>query len=305
MTAGYATWPTTVAAERLHPPPAHLARAILLRALDEDHAFEDLTTRITVSPGQTGRAEIVARAPGVSAGLPAAEVAFKLLDPELRWEARLHDGEPFAAGDVLASVAGDLGAILSAERTALNFLQRLCGIATLTRACVTAVEGIKVRIADTRKTTPGLRVLERYAVRAGGGFNHRDGLRDGVLIKDNHLAAARARGLSLRTVIEQARARAPHTVRIEVECETAAEALEAVDAGAEAVLLDNMPTEEMARVAAAVRGRALLEASGGITLENIRAVAESGVDIISLGALTHSARALDLGLEVRPESGDA
>jgi nicotinate-nucleotide pyrophosphorylase (carboxylating) len=207
------------------------------------------------------------------------------------------EGERMEAGKEIAEVTGRLASILSAERVALNFLQRLSGTATLTRELADAVAGIDVRIVDTRKTTPGLRYLERYAVRTGGGHNHRYNLADGVLIKDNHIAAARSRGLTLRDVIRAARNGAPHTQRIEVETTNLDEVREAVAAGADVVLLDNMTPEEMASAVREIGGRALTEASGGITPANVRAIAETGVDIISSGALTHSAKALDISLE--------
>jgi nicotinate-nucleotide pyrophosphorylase (carboxylating) len=202
------------------------------------------------------------------------------------------------AGAEFASVVGPLGAILSAERVALNFLQRLSGIATATRAMVQAVGGLPVRVLDTRKTTPGLRALERYAVRMGGGYNHRFNLTDGILIKDNHLAAARSRGLSIADAIRKARELSPHTLRVEIEVTTIEELGEALEAGADVVLLDNMAPPLMAQAVEMARGRCLLEASGGVTLENIREIAETGVDFISSGALTHSATSLDISLEV-------
>jgi nicotinate-nucleotide pyrophosphorylase (carboxylating) len=199
---------------------------------------------------------------------------------------------------VIAEVEGPLAPILSAERIGLNFMQRLSGTATATRALVEAAMGTKARIVDTRKTTPGLRALERYAVRVGGGHNHRFNLADGVLLKDNHLAAGRSRGLSLPDIIAAARAGAPHTLRIEIEVTTLAEAEDAVAGGADVILLDNMSPAEMAQAVRLIDGRALTEASGGVTIDNVRAIAESGVDIISSGALTHSAKALDISLEI-------
>jgi nicotinate-nucleotide pyrophosphorylase (carboxylating) len=212
------------------------------------------------------------------------------------------EGAGVSSGVVLAHVRGVLAPILSGERVALNFLQHRSGVATATRRLVDAVAGLSaagaLRIVDSRKTTPGLRVLERYAVRVGGGRNHRFNLSDGILVKDNHLAAARARSLSIAQVVEQARRAAPHTLRVEVEVTTVTEAQEALEGGADVVLLDNMPVEEMRRVVTAARGRALTEASGGVTLENVRAIAETGVDVISVGAITHSAPALDISLEL-------
>jgi nicotinate-nucleotide pyrophosphorylase (carboxylating) len=275
-----------------------LAGRVVRGALEEDGAFQDVTTLATVPAAQRGHGVFIAKERGVLAGLPLAQAAFKVLDATIEFEPKLDDGARLHRGSVITTVSGPLAPILSAERVALNFLQRLSGTATLTRALVEAVDGLAVRIVDTRKTTPGLRTLERYAVRAGGGHNHRFNLADGVLIKDNHLVAGKSRGLSLTQVVGSARAGAPHTLSIEVEVDRFEQAVEAVGAGADVILLDNMTPEEMARCVTMIDGRALTEASGGITLENVRAIAESGVDIISSGALTHSARALDISLEI-------
>jgi nicotinate-nucleotide pyrophosphorylase (carboxylating) len=275
-----------------------LAGRVVRAALEEDGAFQDVTTLATVPAAQRGHGVLIAKERGVLAGLPLAKTAFRALDATLEFEAKLNDGARLDQGSVFATVSGPLAPILSAERVALNFLQRLSGTATLTRALVEAVNGLPVRIVDTRKTTPGLRALERYAVRAGGGHNHRFNLADGVLIKDNHIAAGRARGLSLAEIIREARAGIPHMLRVEIEVEGFEQAVEAVEAGTDVILLDNMTPEEMARCVKMINGRALTEASGGITLENVRAIAESGVDVISSGALTHSAKALDISLEI-------
>ena len=283
--------------ERAPPVDPALVRRVVEAALEEDAARRDLTTQALVPPDQRGAAAIVAKGEGVIAGLPVAAAVFAALDPGLRFQAQLPEGAAVSPGDVLARVEGALAPILGGERVALNFLQRLSGIATATRRLVDAVAGLDVRIVDTRKTTPGLRALERYAVRAGGGHNHRLNLSGGILIKDNHLAAARARGLTIAQVVQQARGAAPHTLRVEIEVTDVAEALEALAGGADILLLDNMPVEEMRQVVAApTRRGALTEASGGVTLENVRAVAETGVDLISVGAITHSASALDLSL---------
>ena len=286
--------------ERLPPLDPALVRRIVEAALEEDAARHDVTTQALVPPDQSGSATIVAKAEGVVAGLPLATVVFALLDPSLRFEARVPEGADVSTDDGLARVEGALAPILSGERVALNFLQRLSGVATATRRLVEAVSDLDVRIVDTRKTTPGLRALERYAVRVVGGHNHRFDLRSGVLIKDNHLEAARARGLTIAQVIQQARRDAPHTLRVEIEVTSVEEALEALAGGADIVLLDNMPVEKMRQVVEAARsdGRALIEASGGVTEENVRAIAETGVDLISVGAVTHSAPALDINLEV-------
>jgi len=263
------------------------------RCLAEDTGGGDLTTLALVEPGTRATGRIVLREPGVVAGLPVAAKVFERLSPDIVFSPRVREGESCPKGRVLAVVSGDAAAILGGERLALNFLQRLSGIATATRRLVDLVAGYSTRIVDTRKTTPGLRLLEKYAVRAGGGYNHRFGLFDGVLIKDNHLVLAGGVARAVRA----ARARAPHTVRIEVEVEDLAGVEEALSAGADIILLDNMDLETMARAVALVGGRALTEASGGITEATVAAVAASGVDFISVGALTHSVRSLDIGLD--------
>jgi len=275
-----------------------LVRRLVRDALIEDGAFNDVTTLSTVPPDQRGRGVFLAKDSGVLAGLPLVEAAFAALDASIRLDPLLTDGAKLERGVHIARVEGPLAGILSAERIALNFLQRLSGTATLTRRLVDAVAGLPVRIVDTRKTTPGLRALERYAVQVGGGHNHRFNLSDGLLIKDNHLAAGRSRGLTLAQTVAAARAGVPHTHRIEVEVTSFDEAQEAIAARADVILLDNMDPPEMARCVQMIAGRALTEASGGVTLANVRAIAESGVDIISSGALTHSAPALDISLDV-------
>lgn len=286
----------------MHPLDPALVGPIVEAALEEDAAHNDVTTRALIPPDQKGTATIVARAEGVVAGLPVAAAVFSALDSSLLFDAMTQDGATLSAGDIIARVTGKLAPILSGERVALNLLQRLSGIATATQCLVQAVAGLDVRIMDTRKTTPGLRALERYAVRAGGGHNHRFDLGDAVLIKDNHLAAARARGLSIGGTVQQARGAVPQTMRVEIEATTASDALEAVEAGADIVLLDNMAVEEIRRVVKAANGQAVIEASGGVTLESVRAIAETGVDVISVGAITHSAPALDMSMEVEPRA---
>ena len=273
-------------------------RDLVRSALSEDGAFRDITTQATVPGYQFGRGVILAKQTGILAGLPVAEAAFAALDDRIEFRPKLSDGESFEAGRQLAEVEGPLAPILSAERVALNFLQRLCGVATATRALVDAVGGLPARVVDTRKTTPGLRLLERYAVRAGGGANHRYNLGDGILIKDNHIAAGRSRGLSIGAVIAAARSGAPHTVKIEVEVTNLAETEAALDAGADIILLDNMNPAEMAEAVDLVAGRALTEASGGVTIANARSVAEAGVNIMSSGSLTHSAQSIDISLDI-------
>ena len=275
-----------------------LLRRIAETALEEDGWRDDVTTRALVLPAQRGVGLITAKAEGVIAGLPVAAAVFAVIDPELQFSADGPEGTAVSPGDLIARVEGALAPILTGERVALNLLQRLSGIATATRKLVEAVAGLDVTILDTRKTTPGLRELERYAVRAGGGTNHRFNLSDGVLIKDNHLAAARDRELSIGQVIEEARRNAPNEMPIEIEVTNAEEAREALDGGADMILLDNMPPVELRAVVELVGGKALTEASGGVTLENVRAVAETGVDRISVGALTHSSPALDISLEI-------
>jgi len=282
----------------LPPLPPYVVDEAVLAALEEDGAWDDVTTRATVNPQQWGRGVFVAKDAGVVAGLPVAAAAMCALHDAVSFDTLVEDGMRVSAGEELAEVEGPLAALLSAERVALNFLQRLSGIASLTREYVDAVAGTRARILDTRKTTPGLRHLERYAVQAGGGFSHRFHLSSGVLIKDNHIAAARAAGLTdLADVVARARAAVPHTMRIEIEVTSAEQLREALQGGADAILLDNMGVEDMHGCVEIVAGRALVEASGGVTLENVRAIAETGVDFISVGRLTHSAPALDISLE--------
>jgi nicotinate-nucleotide pyrophosphorylase (carboxylating) len=265
---------------------------VAFAALAEDLGDGDVTTEATVDADATGSAELVVKEPGVVCGLAVAEAVFRAVDSELRFERLVEEGASVAAGTSVARVAGAERAILTGERTALNFLARLSGIATLTRRYVDAVEGTGAAILDTRKTTPGLRALEKHAVATGGGRNHRFGLDDGVLVKDNHLRAAG----SVASAVERLRAVTP--LPIEVECDTLEQVSEALAAGAEAILLDNMSPDQLRSAVALARGHARLEASGGVTLENVRAVAETGVDEISVGALTHSARSLDVSLEL-------
>lgn len=275
-----------------------LLREVIDRALEEDAAWRDVTTAALIPPDQGGRGVFLCKGDGVVAGLPVVEAVFARMDAALTVRRLVDEGANVRAGDRIAVVEGPLAPMLSGERVALNFLQRLSGIATLTRQYVDRVAGLPVRIADTRKTTPGLRPLERYAVRVAGGHNHRYNLADAVLIKDNHLVAAKARGLSVTEIVRRVRLSIPHTMRLEIEATTEEDAIEAIRAGADIVLLDNMDIDTMTRVAAERHPHTVIEASGGVTLENVRAIAEAGVDVISVGALTHSARALDISLEV-------
>jgi nicotinate-nucleotide pyrophosphorylase (carboxylating) len=286
-------------------PPARaldpaIVSGVVQAALLEDVADNDITTNALVPAGRRGRAVIVARAAGIVAGLDVARAAFEACDPTLRWRQALSDGQPLSPGDRIATVEGALAPILRAERVALNFLTHLSGVATAADAVVRALEGTGCRLRDTRKTLPGLRALQKYAVVAGGGTNHRMDLSDGVLIKDNHLAAVRARGLGIADAVRLAREANPGK-RIEIEVTSVDEAREALDAGAGELLLDNMPPDQMrevARLASVRKPRPALEASGGITLENAREIAETGVAFISMGAITHSVKALDMSLEV-------
>jgi len=275
-------------------------RRVVRDALAEDGAGEDITTDALVPPELRGSAVIVAKEAGVVAGLPVAAAVFHAADPSLNFQPRVSEGARVAAGETVAQVEGRVASILRAERVALNFLQRLSGIATATARLVEAVAGLPTRILDTRKTTPGLRTLERYAVRRGGGQNHRYNLADGILIKDNHWRAVHAQSEDIAGAVRRLRERAPKGLRVEVEVTSLAEAEEALAAGADILLLDNMGPEEMRQVVELARGRAQTEASGGITLRNVRAVAETGVDYISVGAITHSAPALDISLELEP-----
>jgi nicotinate-nucleotide pyrophosphorylase (carboxylating) len=274
--------------------PLLVLRESVCAWLREDLGYGDRTTLAVVSPGATGTAAIVMRQPGVLCGMPVIEAVFAELDTRLRVTTMCREGELVPEGTVVGQIVGPLRGILAGERLALNLLQRLSGIATLTRRFVDAVAGTGVMILDTRKTTPGLRLLEKYAVRVGGGRNHRFGLFDGVLIKDNHVRVAG----SVREAVQRVRNVIPHTMLVEVEVTTLEELDEALAAGADWILLDNMDVETMREAVRRVAGRAKLEASGGVTLERVRAIAETGVDAISVGALTHSAPALDISLEV-------
>jgi nicotinate-nucleotide pyrophosphorylase (carboxylating) len=270
--------------------------AIVDLALAEDIGTGDVTTLATVPADAIAKATMVVKADGVVSGLGVAGFVFRRVDPEITFSPTISDGTRVTAQTVIADLAGPARSLLTAERVALNLIQRLSGVATATARYVEAVAGPKARIIDTRKTTPGLRQLEKQAVRDGGGHNHRAGLADGVLIKDNHLAAVGGAD-RVRRAVCQARAFAPHTLRIELEVTTLAEVDEALAVGADVILLDNMDAATMRRAVEIVAGRALLEASGGVTLGTVRAIAETGVDLISVGALTHSAPALDISLE--------
>ena len=267
-------------------------------ALAEDLGWGDVTTQALITADEVATAYLVAKGDGVLAGLSVATAVFHRVDSALKVEELVSDGSTVHLGDRLAVIKGLVASILGAERVALNFLQRLSGIATETAKYVEAVSGTKALITDTRKTTPGLRILEKYAVRVGGGHNHRQNLGDGILIKDNHLVVLQSRGEGIGEAIRKARQQTPHTPKVEIEVESIEQAREALSAGADIIMLDNMNLDDMKLVVGLAQGRALIEASGGITLDNVRAVAETGVDLISIGALTHSVKALDISLEL-------
>lgn len=263
-------------------------------ALEEDLGRGDVTTQATIPPGRQAQGKITAKADLTIAGVPLVERILRFVDGTAEVRPLVDEGATVRRGDVVAEMSGNAAALLIAERTILNFLQHLSGVATLTRRFVDAIAGTKCTIIDTRKTLPGFRLLDKYAVTQGGGTNHRMGLDDGILIKDNHIAVCGGVGAAVR----QARHRASALLRIEVECTTRSEVEEALDAKADIILLDNMTTAQMAEAVRLVNGRALLEASGNMSLERVREVAETGVDFISVGALTHSAAAVDLSMAV-------
>ena len=284
----------TLALPFTRPLAPLLVEPIVRAALEEDLGRAgDVTSELTIPADQAATARLVARKAGRIAGLICAHSAFRLIDPAVKFEVALPDGSDVAAGAVLATVSGAARSLLTAERVALNFLGRLCGVATLTRAYVRAIEGTRARIVCTRKTTPGLRALEKFAVRMGGARNHRFGLDDAVLIKDNHVAACGGVGPAVRA----ARAAVGHLVKIEVEIDRLDQLEEALAEGPDVVMLDNFSLADLRSAVAASRGRAVLEASGGVNLATVRASAETGVDAISVGALTHSAPVLDIGLD--------
>jgi nicotinate-nucleotide pyrophosphorylase (carboxylating) len=269
-------------------------RPLVEAALREDIRSGDITTNSLIPAAARARAVLRTREDGVLAGISVAQIAFATLDEGVTFSQVKSDGDSITKGDTVLHVEGAARALLTAERVALNFAQQLSGVATLTRQFVDAVSGTKVRIADTRKTTPGLRVLEKHAVRCGGGSNHRFALDDMILIKDNHVALCGG----IAPAVERARAHIGHAVKIEVECDTLDQVRQAADARADIILLDNMTPDELREAVGIINGRSLSEASGGVNLQTVLAIAESGVDIISVGALTHSARALDLGLDI-------
>ncbi|HVZ85763.1 MAG TPA: carboxylating nicotinate-nucleotide diphosphorylase [Polyangia bacterium] len=279
-----------------------MVQRILDLALEEDVGHGDATTASVIEETQEGEAEIRANERAVICGLGLVEAVFTRCDWRTRARLKVADGDPVQPGTVVASIRGPAAALLAGERTALNFLQHLSGIATVTQAYVAATEGAKLRVVDTRKTTPGLRSLEKYAVRVGGGWNHRTDLSAGILIKDNHVALAGG----VREAVRRARANAPHTLRVVVEVDTLPQLDEALEAGAEGILLDNFQPRDMADAVQRIRERrpqTIVEASGGVTLDRIREIAATGVDIVSVGALTHSARAINFSCEIVPVDG--
>jgi nicotinate-nucleotide pyrophosphorylase (carboxylating) len=267
---------------------------IIDSALEEDLGPGDITTSAIIDSSLKGKARLLAKEEIILAGIEVFSRVFSRLDPEIVVECTYHDGDVVPNGYDIGIIRGSMRGMLSGERTALNFLQHLSGIATLTKRYVEKIDPSKVRVIDTRKTTPRLRILEKYAVRMGGGFNHRFGLFDGILIKDNHIAAAG----SISKALAKIKANVPHTLKIEVEVEDIKGVEEAIVAGADAILLDNMSAKEMKEAVSIARGRVLLEASGGITLESIGEISKTGINLISIGAITHSARSVDISLEV-------
>ncbi len=275
----------------------HELNAIIDLALDEDIGHGDVTSEALIPHELAGKARLMIKESGTLAGIELAARIFNRVDPTLKIDILIQDGAAIRTGDIAGIVSGNVSSILKAERVVLNFLQRLSGIATLTAQYVAEVKGTGVNILDTRKTTPGLRRLEKYAVRTGGGVNHRAHLGDAVLIKDNHIAALRATGLNLKDIIAKIKRDAPPGMIIEVEVTSVREAQEAIEAGPDIIMLDNMSIDEMKEAVALFKGKVRLEASGNITLENVRQVAMTGVDMISVGVLTHSNKALDISLE--------
>ena len=269
-------------------------------ALSEDEVAYDPTSSL-MPDDLMSEALLMAKSNGVLAGLEVALQVFRQVDPTLEFDTYLKDGSLLTKGTYIASIRGKMQSILRAERTALNFIQRMSGIATATNEFVTKVQGLNAQVIDTRKTVPGWRLLDKYSVRMGGGHNHRMSTGDGILIKDNHIAAMATRGEAMTQLIQRAKVDAAHTIRIEVECDTLEQVKEAVEAGADIILFDNMTAEQMHEAVGICKGKALTEASGGITIDNVREVAETGVDLLSTGSITHSVKALDISLEVRPQ----
>jgi nicotinate-nucleotide pyrophosphorylase (carboxylating) len=282
--------------------PDEYVNRVIETALKEDLGRGDVTSNTLIPCDLQGKASILIKEDGIIAGIEIAKRVFLLTDQSLEIKIQISDGTSVKVGDIAMIIAGNVRSILQAERVALNFLQRMSGIASTTAKYVTEVHGFGVEIADTRKTTPGLRLIEKYAVRMGGGRNHRLDLSDAILIKDNHIAALRTLGMSFKEIVIKAKQDAPAEIKVEVEATTIQEVQEALEAQADIIMLDNMSTGDMARAVELIAGRAEVEASGGINLKNVRAVAETGVDFISVGALTHSNKALDISLELDPQT---
>jgi nicotinate-nucleotide pyrophosphorylase (carboxylating) len=276
----------------------HAIDTVVRAALEEDAPWGDLTSEVLIPESAVATAQLVAREPGVYSGGAVFEAAFRLADPRIEVRTLVDDGAPFIAGALLAEVSGPARGILQAERIALNFVQRMSGIATLTARYVAETAGTSARIVDTRKTTPGLRALERQAVRDGGGHNHRFSLSDAVMAKDNHLAVLSAGGRDLTEALREVRQRLSHTTHLEVEIDRIDQIEPVLAAGVDTIMLDNFSPADLREGVRIVAGRALVEASGGVSLQTVREIAASGVDVISVGALTHSVRSLDLGLDV-------
>jgi nicotinate-nucleotide pyrophosphorylase (carboxylating) len=267
---------------------------IIMTSLKEDISLGDITTDSIIAPTDSASAVIIAKETGVIAGLEIAKRVFTILDSDIRFENCVEDGQVVNSGDIIARIEGNTRVLLKAERTALNFLQRLSGISTKTKLFCDKVKGLNVKLVDTRKTTPGLRVLEKYAVKVGGGFNHRFCLCDGVLIKDNHIKAAG----SIKKAIELARRNVPHTIKIEVETEDLAQIDEAISNKADIIMLDNMEIDMIKKAVKKIDGRAIIEVSGNVNLDTVFDIASTGVDIISIGGLTHSANAFDISMKI-------
>ena len=279
------------------PPPSHI-RKIVQAALEEDIGFGDLTSNALLSQSMSAQGQIVAKEAMVVAGLAVALEVFHQIDDSLTVKFHHLDGDWIKANTQLLTITGNSQSLLQAERVALNFIQRLSGISTLTRQFCRAVQGHSVKIADTRKTTPGLRGLEKWAVRLGGGYNHRFSLNDGILIKDNHLMLLAANNISLSQACRLAKQQAPHGLRVSVEVESLSQVRQALQGKADIILLDNMTPSKIRQAVKIIKGQALVEVSGGITLQNIQDIAKTGIDIISIGALTHSAPAMDLSMDI-------
>jgi nicotinate-nucleotide pyrophosphorylase (carboxylating) len=276
-----------------------MVNTLVNESLREDLSQGDITTEALIPQTETGKAIIKAKAEGILAGTHIAAIVLKKVDKALKVEFARNDGDILSNGDIIANIEGRLSSILKAERLTLNFLQHLSGIATLTSTYVKEIEGLPVKIADTRKTVPGMRILEKQAVVAGGGINHRMNLGDSILIKNNHITACMKHGMSLTAIILKAKQQTHFPAKtVEIEVANIEQAAKAVEAGADIIMLDNMSTDEMQKAVGLINRRTIVEASGGINLENVRQIAQTGVDIISIGALTHSARALDISLNI-------